>query len=203
MYISLSGLEREAPAKLVQAITLCFACETLTIVENLGLTPEQRSSITAIVSANVDGQVNESVERRNFRRRVQQPGESFDDFLVSLRELAKTCKFCSDECVHKSIRDQIIEGVSDGNTEEELLKEKDLSLDAASPDAGLRRQPSNNGHKLLGAHRYRWFDNYQIGNNQTVVGAGHRRLAQGVGQCFTQGGVSSAQPLIMHATSAK
>ena len=39
----------------------------------------------------VDGQVNESVERRrNFRKRVQHPGESFDDFLVGLRELANS-----------------------------------------------------------------------------------------------------------------
>ena len=45
----------------------------------------------------VKGQMNESVERQTFRRRVQQPGESFDDFLVSLHELAKTCQFCSNE----------------------------------------------------------------------------------------------------------
>ena len=51
----------------------------------------------------VNGQVSESVERRNFRKRVQHPGESFDDFLVGLRELAKTCKFCSEECVGDSV----------------------------------------------------------------------------------------------------
>ena len=38
----------------------------------------------------IDGQLNESVERRNLRRRTQQPGESFNDFLIALRELAKT-----------------------------------------------------------------------------------------------------------------
>ena len=46
----------------------------------------------------IDGHLNETVERHNFRRRVQQPGESFDDFLISLREFAKTCKFCSETC---------------------------------------------------------------------------------------------------------
>ena len=66
-----------------------------------------------------------------FRRRVQQPGETFDDFLVSLRELAKTCKFCSDNCTQKNIRDQIIEGLLDGDTVEHLLQEKDLTLDKA------------------------------------------------------------------------
>ena len=133
-YISLSGLDRETPAKQVQALTLCFARETVTIVDNLGLSDEQRNSVSEIIAAiqrYVDGQVNESVERRNFRRRVQQPGETFDDYLVSLRELAKTCKFCSEECTRKSIRDQIIEGIIDGDTVEELLREKALSLDTA------------------------------------------------------------------------
>ena len=79
----------------------------------------------------VEGHINESVERRNFRRRVQQPGEAFGDFLVSLRELAKTCNFCSIECTQKNIRDQIIEGLMDGDTVEDLLQEKDLTLPRA------------------------------------------------------------------------
>ncbi|XP_065908983.1 uncharacterized protein [Dysidea avara] len=79
----------------------------------------------------VDGHINETVERRNFRRRIQQPGETFDDFLISLRELAKTCKFCSDTCKEKRIHDQIIEGSKDGDTIEDLLQENDLTLSKA------------------------------------------------------------------------
>ena len=96
-YLCLSGLGTQSAAKQVQALTLCLSRETVTIVDNLGLSEEQRGSIAEIVGAiqnYVEGLVNESVERRTFRRRVQQPGETFDDFLVSLRELAKTCKFC-------------------------------------------------------------------------------------------------------------
>jgi len=131
-YTSLSGLDKQSAPKQVQALTLCFSRETLTIVDNLGLTEEQRGDATCIVEAiqrYVEGQINESVERRNFRRRTQQPGEAFDDFLVALRELAKTCQFCSDECTQKNIRDQIIEGLIDGDTVESLLQEKDLTLD--------------------------------------------------------------------------
>ena len=71
------------------------------------------------------------VERRTFHRRVQQPEENFNNFLVSLRELAKTCNFCSDECNKKNMQDQIIEGLQDVDTIEQLLKEKDLTLDKA------------------------------------------------------------------------
>ena len=54
-------------------------------MDNLGLSADQRGSVKETVFAiqhYVQGQVNESVERRNFRKRVQQPGETFDDFLV-------------------------------------------------------------------------------------------------------------------------
>ena len=85
------------------------------------------------------------MERRNFRQRVQQPGETFDDFLVSLRELSKTCKFCSDECNQKNIRDQIIEGISDGDTVEDLLRERNLSLDMAI--AKCRAQEAAKKHR--------------------------------------------------------
>ena len=132
-YLSLSGLEKEGQSKQVKALTLCFSRETVTVVDNLGLTPDQRTNASETVraiSAYVAGQLNETVERRNFRRRCQQQGETFDDFLVGLRELAKTCGFCSDECTQKSIRDQIIEGLIDGDTVENLLREKSLTLDA-------------------------------------------------------------------------
>ena len=104
-YFNLSGLDDQAAEKQVQALTLSFSRETLTIVENLGLTDAQRKSAKEIITtieANVNGKINESVEQRAFRSRVQQEGEMFNDFVVSLRELAKTCKFCNDECTQRT-----------------------------------------------------------------------------------------------------
>ena len=116
---------------LAQALTLCFARETITIVDNLGLSADQRGSVVSAIHRYVQGQVNESVERQNFRKRVQHPGETCDDFLVSLRDLSKTCKFFAKECTRKNICDQIIEGLLEGDTVEDLLQEQDLSLDTA------------------------------------------------------------------------
>ncbi|XP_064384829.1 uncharacterized protein LOC135333732 [Halichondria panicea] len=79
----------------------------------------------------VEGQINETIERRNLRQRHQLTGETFDDFLVSLRDLAKTCNFCNNECLKRAIRDQIIEGLQDGDTIQELLRASDLTLDQA------------------------------------------------------------------------
>ena len=144
-YISLSGLDKQSQAKQVQALTLCFSRETVTIVDNLGLTGAQRGNAKEIITGiqrYVEGQINESVERRNFRRRSQQQGESFDDFLVSLRELAKTCNFCSDQCTQKNIRDQIIEGLMDGDT---------------VANVAARKQPNGNGQRSRLTHPKRPF----------------------------------------------
>ena len=133
-YSTLSGLSNASAETKVQVLTLCLSRETLAVVNNLGLTEEQEQDTDAIITAikrHIDGQLNESVERRNLRRRTQQPGESFDDFLVALRELPKTCNCCSDQCSQKNIRDQIIEGTPDGDTIEQLLKQSDLTLEAA------------------------------------------------------------------------
>ena len=133
-YCTLSKLAEESAVTKVQVLILCLSRETLAIVNNLGLTTEQKQDPSAIITAikrHIDGHINESIERRNLRCRTQQPGESFDDFLVSLCEVAKTCGFCSEQCTQKSIWDQIIEGSLDGDVTENLLKQPNLTLDTA------------------------------------------------------------------------
>lgn len=64
--MSLSGLESQQATKQVLALTLCFFFrETITIVNNLELTNEQKGKPKEIVFAiqrYVEGQINESVE---------------------------------------------------------------------------------------------------------------------------------------------
>ena len=65
-YRSLPGLEKKSAAKQVQALTLCLLCDTLSIVQNLGLTEEQRGSMDETIHAikhYVDGHINETVEQ--------------------------------------------------------------------------------------------------------------------------------------------
>ena len=40
-----------------------------------------------VIKTYTDGHINESIEHRHFCRHTQQPGESFDDFLLILRKL--------------------------------------------------------------------------------------------------------------------
>ena len=63
-------MDKVSQVKQVKVLTLCFSHKTLTIVNNLSLTAEQRGSVTSIVEAMqcyVEGHINESVECRNFQ----------------------------------------------------------------------------------------------------------------------------------------
>ena len=165
-YCTLSGLAGEDAATKVQVLTLCLSRETIAIVNNLGLSEEQRNNVDTVIQAikrHIDGQINESIERRNLRSRTQQPGESFDDFLVALRKMTKTCNFCSPLCVQKNIRDQIIEGLLDKDTVEHLLRQQELSLDNAiaicraqeAAKKQCRSMQENNTESVLAMQQYR------------------------------------------------
>ena len=204
-YFSLSSLESQTPAKQVQALTLCFSRETVTIVDNLGLTAAQRGKVKDVIASierYVQGQRNETVEHRNFRRRMQQQGEMFDDFLVSLRELVKTCNFCSDACAQQGIREQIIEGLLDGQTVEDLLKEKALTLAStvskcrAHEAAKRQRQEITGGSQEPGVQTLR---RTRPDPKQTPPPS--KQTCPGCGAPFHPG-ASSAQPSAWYATCA-
>ena len=80
-YCFLLGLVDENTAKQVKALTLCLSRETLAVVHNLGLSKAQ-SAIIEAMQKYMDGHINETMERHKFRRRTQQQGETFDDYLI-------------------------------------------------------------------------------------------------------------------------
>jgi len=73
------------------------------------------------------GQTQEFFERFQFNRRNQESGESIDEYVSVLRNMAKTCGFC--DCMHELlIMDRILLGILDDKTREELLSTHDLTL---------------------------------------------------------------------------
>ena len=173
-YRSLSGLDKEPATKQVQALQLCFSRETLNVVDNLGLTAAEKTDQAQIIAAlkrHVDGRINETIERRNFRRRTQQVGECFDDFLVSLRELTKTCNFCNNDCLQKALRDQIIEGLLDGEIIQELLQVKDLTLDQAITMCRGLEAAKKSRHEVQGSPEVSTF-RMQHGTGTSCQGCG-------------------------------
>ncbi|XP_039296717.1 uncharacterized protein LOC120354196 [Nilaparvata lugens] len=74
---------------------------------------------------------NLTVERHKFFTRVQQPGESIDDFVTALKTLSNSCEFGS--LTDSLVKDILICGLNDSHTniEERLLQDLDLNLDKA------------------------------------------------------------------------
>ena len=132
-FVRLSKLDQADPQTQVDILTLACSEGTWKKIQNMGLTSAQMKSVPDILKA-VDkyaqGQVNEVMESRNFHLRVQEPGESFYDFLTSLRDLASTCNFC--DCSHDRLkRDRIVCGLLDGETIKKLLTHSTLTLKQA------------------------------------------------------------------------
>jgi len=78
-----------------------------------------------------------AVAHHNFRCQIQQPGEPFDDNLI-----------CSESYLQKNIRDQIIEGLSDGDTTEDLLQESNLTLAATISKCQSRKTANKNRSEM-------------------------------------------------------
>ena len=95
-------------------------------------------------------QRNVVLDRREFNLRRQEQGESFDEFVCALKELADLCDFCT-KCIDDRIRDQIVSGVQDEETLKRLLEVKDVSLKKAIDICRACESASKNTVDLRGA----------------------------------------------------
>ena len=87
-------------------------------------------NILTKLDAHILGDTNETFERYKFNTRAQKPDGSIDDYLASLKTLAKTCNFC--ECLKTSLlRDRIVLAAIDEPTRKRLLQEGKLTLKKA------------------------------------------------------------------------
>jgi len=91
--------------------------------------------ITALKSF-IRSQQNPLLDRIKFFKRVQEPGESFDDFYTSLKEIFIACDFNANESCDSCktfstelLRDRIITGINCNESRHKLLASKDLTLD--------------------------------------------------------------------------
>ena len=66
-------------------------------------------------------------ERYIFHTRKQGESETVESFITALRTLVKTCNFC-DNCVSSVLRDQVVLGIHNPQTQAELLKIRQLDL---------------------------------------------------------------------------
>ena len=74
--------------------------------------PNTYSNVIAAFQQHLRRQRSVVLDRRDFFRRQQEAGESFDDYLIALRGLAQYCDFCA-HCSDEQFRDGLVTGVRD------------------------------------------------------------------------------------------
>ena len=67
-------------------------------------------------------------ERYRFNRRMQEAGESYDQYSTALRKIAAGCEF-TDITPDEILRDRLVFGIRDNKVRERLLRESALTLD--------------------------------------------------------------------------
>ena len=79
------------------------------------------------IEEKIKGEVNETYERYVVNCRRQKPDEKIDAYVMSLKDLAKSCGFC--DCISDSLlRDRLVIGVREDETRKELLQKRKLKL---------------------------------------------------------------------------
>lgn len=106
--------------------------EALEVFNSFDLSTNERNSYDSIINAFevfCKTRVNETYERFKFFKRKQRENEPFNDFLMDIRKLAKSCGFVNLES--SLLKDQIVSGIFSDQTRKELLKTTDLNYGKA------------------------------------------------------------------------
>ena len=131
-YVILSKLDKMEATVQLAMLENCLGSDGLKICNSLAFGTDETKDMKAVIMKLEEtfiGELNETYERYMFNLRKQQSGESIDDYVTDLRNLAKSCKFC--DCLGESLlRDRIVMGVRDLETRKKLLEIKNLKLSA-------------------------------------------------------------------------
>ncbi len=105
--------------------------EGVKIYETLPLTAANAKKIAEVLNAFTtyfEPLKSEVFDQFLFHRRHQQPGESFDTWLVELRSMVTSCNYGTTAVIESVLRDQIVLGVASEQVREKILFETDLKL---------------------------------------------------------------------------
>ena len=124
-YVMLIGLGRKDRQFQVAMFENCLADDAMKTLSGFSFDTSdanrtnEPNEITAKFQQYAIVEVNDTMERFIFHRRVQQKGDDFESFLSDVRTLAQTCKFCA-SCEKSIIRDRIVLGIRQSETREDL-----------------------------------------------------------------------------------
>lgn len=133
LYIAAVGVDRRAEERKIALLLTIAGAEAIEVFNTFVYEePDDKDKFDEVLKKFDEhclSKKNETYERYVFRSRLQQPGESFDNYLTDLKIKAQSCNF--GDLKNSMIRDQIVFGTNEKKLREKLLREADLTLESA------------------------------------------------------------------------
>ena len=92
-------------------------------------------------------QRNVIIDRRDLFTRVQEAGETVDDFVCGLKEIASSCDFCH-HCLDNRYRDRVVVGIRDEEARRRMLEEPTLTFQKAVDIARASENATSNSSAI-------------------------------------------------------
>ena len=133
LYLLASANDQKPAATKLAIFLHCIGDEALKVYNSFVFDPESDSQVLSTVRERFKDycmpRKNIVFERYNFGKLVQQPGESIDSFVTTLRLRAQSCDYKAE--TEGLIRDRVVLGCLDSRVQERLLREPALTLQKA------------------------------------------------------------------------
>ncbi|XP_058445461.1 uncharacterized protein LOC131436298 [Malaya genurostris] len=126
------------------------------------------------LKSRLDKTESDLIQRFKFYNRVQQPDESLEDFVLSVKLQAEFCSFGTFKI--EAIRDRIVGGVREKALQQRLLNEDNLSLEAAEKILTTWEMASSNAKTLNNTSKVEHFDTQFGFPNNSIQGKGGNAL---------------------------
>lgn len=141
----------------VQAATLLATVgpDAIAIFNTFNLTNSEQNNIEVIketFTRHFTPKSNLTYERYTFNKVLQKEGETFDEFLTSIKAQAKKCQF--DNLHDRLVKDKIVMGIRSNAIREKLLTEPDLTLEQATSICRAAEQASRHPSSPQNTTRY-------------------------------------------------
>jgi len=139
------GLVEEDAVKQISTFLYCLGEEAEAVLTSTNATEDDRKDYD-LVLAKFDEffQVRKNViyERARFNRRNQLSGETAEEYIMVLYNLAENCDYGAMKT--EMIRDRLVVGIRDHALSEKMQMDPKLTLETAKRPYGKRKRSSNN-----------------------------------------------------------
>lgn len=132
IFMRAGELNEKTDAIKINTLLNAIGEEAVEVFDSFNLTEKQQTSYTEVVKSFADfcaPKKNPAYERYMFNQRSQKEGEPFDNFLIDIKRLVRTCEYADKES--EMLRDRIVIEIHDTRLQSKLLEIATLTYDAA------------------------------------------------------------------------